>query len=173
MANITHFSNEAAEYLLANGFTKTENLLSTDFSKNDISIMVEYNQLSVYREGKYKPVLLHSFYGFEGLDFSNYVWLFHITGALSIKEFKANMEKAFNPAAFTKSFFGKVKTACLVLIALITLSSFVRDSKNVLYMKTGTYTAKDGNITFEPNGDWSRISNDTTWRGFIIKKEKL
>lgn len=67
-----------------------------------------------------------------------------------------------------------MKNTIIILLSAALLASFTHlGGKKVLYIKTGTYTSVNGEVTFIPNeAEWRHVASDTSWRGFIIKQDK-
>lgn len=96
--NNLFFSDEFRDYLTCNGFEEAETLTSqnrTYFFKGDTAIEVHDNKISISKHFNGEPdpdnggyALQAAFEGLQNLDAFSFILLMHITGAVTLKQFK-------------------------------------------------------------------------------------
>lgn len=97
------FSEEKAEYLILNGFEESRSETTTTVHFKDpnkgLLISINNNHVDVF-DCRTKLNLLHGFSGIEALGIVSFMMLLHITGAITLNEFAANVRSAnANPIA--------------------------------------------------------------------------
>lgn len=97
-----HFLQDAADYLVANGYTMEEGRIATDavmFLKGDLAVAVYGDNADFLRinpkeersRGQFTRV--HAFTGIDGLEIFEWMLLFHVTSTVPLKQFIRQVKK--------------------------------------------------------------------------------
>ena len=91
------FLQHVSNYMTGNGFKSDESKEASNilcFYKYPSAIMLHDDKLEVFKKDGFFPMVkTHEFTGISNISFNSFIMLLHITGVISLQEFKMNASK--------------------------------------------------------------------------------
>lgn len=162
MANISKNIEEVADYLEANGYLRSNNkFFDTKFIKDDKAVIIYADKVSFrnYSADGNEPEFAEyaSFEGINMLNTVDWIYLFHITGIITLKSFIKNVKHG-NGEAYKGLFPALVKATrkIAMLLTAVVLMLFVSCTPHSkLWQRCGKMVVDNNGVYhFKPFDDW-------------------